>query len=167
MDEILNSFSSPAWWFSAVFLAVLVNVVSAYLKSPIDKLFSKVFATWRSRNDLARARYASRLKQIGASSDLQMLCLLEALALRSKSNSWLVVVVINGLFLSASLQVRIAELLSPVAIAKVAERAINTNHVLVVFLLVAIVGAMRTAYAASDLEELVSQARRQAPQSGA
>lgn len=166
MEEIRSSFSSPAWWFSAVFLAILVNVLSAYLKSPIDKLLSKISATWRNRNEAARAKYLEKLNQVAASSELQMIHLMEALSLRSKSNGWLVVVVINGLFLSASLQVRIAEILSPAAIAKAAETSLSTNHSLVLLILVGIVGSMRTAYAASDLEHLVSQARRQLPKGG-
>lgn len=162
MDEIRNSFSSPAWWFSAVFLAIVVNVLSAYLKSPIDKLLSKISTTWRNRNEAARAQYLQKVNEVQNDHELQTAMLLEALSLRSKSNGWLLTVVISGLFLSAALQVRIAEIVTSTATTKAVENPFNISNLYLFFIMVGIAGAMKCAYAASDRETLVSQARRKA-----
>ena len=159
MNEILNSFSSPAWWFSAVVVALIINILSAYLKLPMDKILLSVSATWRSRNAIAKARHQEQVVEVSRSSDLQIIYLLKALTHRSKSNGWLIVSVINGMFLFADLQIRMTELSILGARSVVASPWFQTGTVMGLLGLYAIVCSMRCAYAAQDCEQIVKEAR--------
>jgi hypothetical protein len=42
MDEIFNWLSSPGWWFSSIFVAVVVNIIS----NKLDKLIPAISMAW-------------------------------------------------------------------------------------------------------------------------
>lgn len=42
MDELLNNIGSFAWWLSVVGVGILLNLTSAYMKSPLDRLLFTV-----------------------------------------------------------------------------------------------------------------------------
>jgi hypothetical protein len=54
MDELINNVGSLTWWISVVLVGILINLVSAYLKSPLDRALSAVSEQWRARSALAR-----------------------------------------------------------------------------------------------------------------
>ena len=161
MDEILKSFSSPAWWFSAVIVALVINIISSYLKPQFDRFFSSIFISWRNRSSTAKLKYEERVRMVSKDTDLQIIYLLEAVTHRSRSIGWLTVVVIDGLFLLASLQVRLAEILVPGVSPVVSASWFSPSHLFVMLGLIAIVGSMRCTSAALDREQLVRQARFQ------
>ena len=41
MQKFLEDLSSPYFWLTAGFFALLVNIVSSYIKSPMDRAFGK------------------------------------------------------------------------------------------------------------------------------
>ena len=49
MQKFLEDLSSPYFWLTAGFFALLVNIVSSYIKSPMDRAFGKVNKTWLIR----------------------------------------------------------------------------------------------------------------------
>lgn len=50
MQEISAHLSSSAWWFSAVVVALLINMVSSYMKPWTDAKFSAISSRWRQRS---------------------------------------------------------------------------------------------------------------------
>lgn len=50
MDEIVKNISSGSWWIGVVIVGISLNLLSAYLKAPIDRLLSAVFERWRARS---------------------------------------------------------------------------------------------------------------------
>ena len=94
MTEFLINLSSVAWWISVVFVGLLINLVSAYIKPPIDMLGSKLSSAWRNRT----VRSARRLTDAvdAAVADPSKLAHLQfrVLSNRSKSNGWLIFICI-------------------------------------------------------------------------
>ncbi len=49
MDTISKLLSDPAWWFTAIFIAIVINLLSTYLRDFIDRIFSKLSRKYRLR----------------------------------------------------------------------------------------------------------------------
>ena len=62
MQEIFANLASPAWWFSAIVVALVINLVSAYAKPSTDRLLSKYSAAWRNRSDESRRKFEQRVE---------------------------------------------------------------------------------------------------------
>ncbi|MDZ4057977.1 MAG: hypothetical protein U1D69_13655 [Polynucleobacter sp.] len=159
MDEISKSLLSPSWWISVVVVGVLVNLLSTYMKPPIDSLLARINSVWRNRTERAKTEYLELLDKTANSQNLQILTLIEALKLRSKSNGWLAVAILDGLLLLATLQVRLAEILANAPSVKAPASILTSGQLLTALGVVAIVASMRCASAALDKEQLVQAAR--------
>lgn len=161
MKEILDSISSPAWIFSTVLVALLVNIVSAYLKSPIDRFLSKVNTAWRNRTAKLKSERAERIRVIRASSDLQMILLLEALTYRGRSIRWLLIAAFMGLFLLAYLQIRLTAIVASVPDNLLENSWLSPAYVATSLGLIAIFLSLSNNSYAYDREELVKAARHE------
>lgn len=167
MDEIWKTLSSPAWWITAVAFGILVNLVSAYLKDPLDSLVAKFFKAWRTRSEKARENYKARLAFVASNTDEQLHVLMEALHFRSKSNGWLIVAGIWAGFYALALQIRTSIVLTAIQLKQSAEVDSILTNVAILLGTAAAILAMRNAFAAVDREELVKRARSLARNGGA
>lgn len=61
MNQIISSIKDPAWWFTAVFIGIIVSVFAAFIKDFIQGFFAKISS--RSREKQAK-RLLCRLKRI-------------------------------------------------------------------------------------------------------
>lgn len=61
MDEFYQNLSSLGWWLGVVAVGLVLNIVSAYLKTPFDRLFSAASSRWSRRSELARTEEAKRI----------------------------------------------------------------------------------------------------------
>src|SRR5712692_2460018 len=75
MEELARNLGSPSWWVGVVVVGILLNVISAYLKPPIDKALSTVSRSWRIRSVALRARRAKLIEELRANRHLQLLFL--------------------------------------------------------------------------------------------
>jgi hypothetical protein len=50
MTKIGEMLSTPEWWISVVIVGIAVNILSGYVKLPIDKLLSRTSSWWASRS---------------------------------------------------------------------------------------------------------------------
>jgi hypothetical protein len=64
MQEILVNLGSPAWWFSAIVVAFLINLGSAYAKPSVDKYGSKLSSAWRNRSEESRRQFECRVQAL-------------------------------------------------------------------------------------------------------
>jgi hypothetical protein len=63
MTEIQSNLNSPAWWFSAVVIALLINLVSSYAKPWTDNLFQGVGHRWRTRTEVKRNQFEEQVRK--------------------------------------------------------------------------------------------------------
>lgn len=54
MKELIDNISSWTWWFSVVFVGLLINLSSAYLKPRIDTFLAKYSAGRRNKQEKER-----------------------------------------------------------------------------------------------------------------
>ncbi len=57
MQELATSVTTPAWWFSAVFVALLINLAAAYVKPWLDARMSRLSEIWRDRSAKSQETY--------------------------------------------------------------------------------------------------------------
>jgi hypothetical protein len=69
MEEIVKAFTSPAWWVLAVLVSLIVNVASAYCKTPLDQLIAKVSATWKARFEKENNAFLTRALELAKSPE--------------------------------------------------------------------------------------------------
>ena len=72
MDEFSKSISSLSWWLGVVVVGILLNIISAYLKSPLDRLFSGVSGWWRTRSDVERSKRAAAIAKLSGNFEEQI-----------------------------------------------------------------------------------------------
>jgi hypothetical protein len=50
MERIIDDIKQPSWWFTVVIIGLAINILAAYLKPAIDKIFGKISARRREKN---------------------------------------------------------------------------------------------------------------------
>jgi hypothetical protein len=50
MKEFFNNLTSISWWIGVVIVGILINLVSAYIKSKLDSRLSKASTWWQKRS---------------------------------------------------------------------------------------------------------------------
>jgi hypothetical protein len=94
MNELLNSFASTSWWLGVVFVGVSINVISAYLKAPIDWLFSSLFIGYQKRSEKSRRKRESTIAALRVNQHLQVIFLARASDSRSDGLVFLILAVL-------------------------------------------------------------------------
>jgi hypothetical protein len=57
MDKFLADASTAYWWITAVLVGLVINLASAYIKNPIDRVAASLSGRWRARTEgLRKAR---------------------------------------------------------------------------------------------------------------
>lgn len=93
---MLTELVDPKWWFSAVVVAVLVNMLSAYLKHPLDRLMRFLGGTYRRHSKRGREHWEGRL-ELAKSSDRALLVeVAREIRYRSKATLHILVVLASG-----------------------------------------------------------------------
>jgi len=90
MDELQRNIASGVWWLSVVLVGIVLNVASAYLKSPLDWLFSRLSVAWSERSIKARNARAAKVLELSGSEHGQHLVLADEMRFRLRSISYLV-----------------------------------------------------------------------------
>lgn len=57
MNEITSQLGSPAWWFSTVLVALLVNLLTSYLKEPADRYLNRRSSKRRAESEAKQAQF--------------------------------------------------------------------------------------------------------------
>lgn len=64
---------SLSWWLGVVFVGIVLNVFSTYLKALLDSLLEAVSSKWQARSAEARARREADLNRLKGNLAAQML----------------------------------------------------------------------------------------------
>jgi len=75
MTEFLAQLSSPSWWLGIVVVSLLVNLASAYIKSPLDGFLSHLSKKWDERSALARQQRDALVDSLARDQHKQLLFL--------------------------------------------------------------------------------------------
>jgi len=62
MSEFLSNLSSFYWWLSVVFVGILINLGSSYLKNRLDAQLSRLSSRWRERSEVRKAQRMKTLE---------------------------------------------------------------------------------------------------------
>lgn len=71
MDELLNNIGSFAWWLSVVGVGILLNLTSAYMKSPLDRLLSLLSDRWQTRTEIAKQAQVALIADLRSSTEVR------------------------------------------------------------------------------------------------
>lgn len=155
MDELLNNLTSTYWWLSVVVVGLIINLVSSYLKPPLDAIGSKTFHAWKARSERANKMYVKKVDALAAAPHTQVLFMLRAQSLRAKSNGWSLTAIFALALYQSSVWLGDQ---SPLHADQTAP-FVSTGWALSLIVALSVIASMRLAYAAADLELLVMDAQ--------
>jgi hypothetical protein len=108
MEEFSRSLNSLSWWIGVVVVGIILNLLSAYLKGPLDKLMSFFSSKWRDRNDESRRNSQLYISELIQSSEARAICWQREVRRRLQSLAMLIVSLIF-LALSIYIQLRVSQ----------------------------------------------------------
>ena len=85
MLDMYNKFVDLSWWVNVVVVALLLNIVSSYIKSFIDAFLAKVSDSYRKRVEEQTNYYENLRKQAEEDQDLQIRITLEQMRLKTET----------------------------------------------------------------------------------
>src|SRR5438270_4750812 len=91
--SITDDIASPAWWMSVVIAGLLVNLLAAYLKSPVDRLLSHSSSRWRASSEKRREKRNQLIERLRQDADFKATML--AWEFRLRMNTVLSVAIIS------------------------------------------------------------------------
>lgn len=83
--KLLQDLSSWYWWVTVVVVGLLLNIGSAYLKSPIDRGFSALFDRWRNLSAQRRQIFDAQVQYLASNPNYLILAVLDELRNRARS----------------------------------------------------------------------------------
>lgn len=75
MNAFVESLVTPGFWLSVVLVSVVLNVVSGYIKSAIDRIFSSISIRWQRRSEESRKRRKEIVNFLQSDQHAQLVCL--------------------------------------------------------------------------------------------
>jgi hypothetical protein len=69
LNEIVTELSKPIWWFSVVVAGIVINLLAAYLKTPLDKTLAGSSSWLRSKSEVRRKAWEARVDWIASSEE--------------------------------------------------------------------------------------------------
>jgi hypothetical protein len=69
MPELSDYLHSPAWWITAVVLAVLLNIISTFTMRGIDRWGGQISTRWSTRTAAKRRRSAQLIAAVRADAN--------------------------------------------------------------------------------------------------
>ena len=69
MDKIFLDLSTPAWWVGVFFAGIIINLISTYLKFPLDYFFKFASSWWRNQSDLRMKNWQNHIQLLMSNKD--------------------------------------------------------------------------------------------------
>lgn len=69
MEDIGNQISSPSWWFSVVFVGLVLSIVSDYIRRWLENRYSNAVKAWSERSDARKERRRKLIELYSSSYD--------------------------------------------------------------------------------------------------
>lgn len=158
MTEFLQSASTVNWWLSVVVVGLLINLLSAYLKVPLDAIGSRFFAFWRRRLEEVERRWKLDVELLLSNPEEMASARYHALRLRAKSIWWLVVAAGATTLYSSDLMLRGLEKLFGEKLPDPEFFSSSGRLIFFFFMILAAIRAIASAMLADDAEDRVRRA---------
>ncbi|TKB07446.1 hypothetical protein [Desulforhopalus sp. IMCC35007] len=91
METVLSELSNPIWWVTVVIAGIIINLIAAYFKPVIDKLFSLFSSKIRKRNQIKETEKLLYIERLAKEQSFFITEQLSELRLRIQSVYSLVV----------------------------------------------------------------------------
>jgi len=98
METLQDNLKSASWWLGVVLVSILINIISAYLKSRTDSLFSKFSTKWRLRSIARKEAEKAELDYLQSNPCEHVFLGLQELRHRVRSGAYLVFGFMLGTF---------------------------------------------------------------------
>ncbi|ELP2650140.1 hypothetical protein R1U54_000196 [Vibrio fluvialis] len=85
MDEFLKDASSMNWWIGVVFVGVVINIVSGYIKKGLENNLSKISGYWKGKKDQRAEIERCKISLLRNNSELRILYALRESRYRIRS----------------------------------------------------------------------------------
>lgn len=69
LNEVLIELSKPIWWISVVVAGIVINLLSAYIKVPLDKAFVSTSSWRRSRSEKRMREWEVRVNSLRVNAE--------------------------------------------------------------------------------------------------
>ena len=73
VSRFANDLASWYWWVSVVFVGIAINLLSAYLKTPVDNWWSSTSQRRKQRQVTRNEKFDEEVKRIAADATLLIL----------------------------------------------------------------------------------------------
>ena len=135
MEEFAKNLSSLSWWLGVVAVGLVLNVASAYLKTPLDNALSAISTRWNSRSRRLREAREARINQVVESDRHLQLLIADELRDRLRAvHTTLLAVFLILFYVFVRIRVPSAEALSTDVFLSVALKAFYWVSLLMLFL---------------------------------
>lgn len=158
MSEFIQTASSVNWWLSVVVVGLPLNLVSSYLKAPLDAMGDRLSSAWKRRSDAAREKLRVAAERLLADPEAMAAARYDALRLRAKSTWWLVFLGIATTLYGSDLYLRAIEAVFGQKLPQPEYFTPDARFFFLLLLLFAAVKAMSSAFSADDAEALIRRA---------
>jgi hypothetical protein len=89
MDDFMKNATTLSWWLGVVLVGVVLNLFSAYIKSPLDDFLARMSTWWASRSAAAARSRAKQILELNADPMKQLLLLADEARARHSSTFFL------------------------------------------------------------------------------
>ena len=72
MSDFIKNFLSPAWWIGVVVVGIALNLISSYLKNPLDRVLTLFSGKYARRSKKIRADRDARIEQFKQHPDIRL-----------------------------------------------------------------------------------------------
>jgi hypothetical protein len=158
MTEFLQSTLTVNWWLSVVVVGLLINLLSAYLKAPLDAVGSRFFSFWRRRLEEAEKRWRLDAELLLSNPEEMASARYHALRLRAKSIWWLIAMAGATTVYASDRILRGLEVLFSEKLPDPDFFSSKGRAIFLILLILALIRAMASAMSADDAEERVRRA---------
>jgi hypothetical protein len=88
MTKLISALSDPFWWVTAVIVAIVINVVSAFLFRRIDRKIAGLSEAWRIKAERRQKLRGQRVSLLRQDDKFLYLTLFEELRYRSRGTNF-------------------------------------------------------------------------------
>ena len=104
MKNWVKNINSIDWWIGIVVVGIIINLLAAYLKLPIDRILSVVSKWWATRTEIKSKERDERIDRLSSSNKEQLFALVQALHVRVRS---IMMIILGFIFMFTSLAIKL------------------------------------------------------------
>lgn len=89
MNELVKTITSTSWWIGVIGVGFVLNLLTAYAKSPIDRLLGSISRGWQLRSERSSAKRKALINKLRVNEHLQILYIAREQRMRMQELAYL------------------------------------------------------------------------------